>query len=70
MFMSRAESKDSLKPTTIRMFDREKFPASIRDEKWDLVKIVCKQPFNKVQLITQYLRDIVCSAYNDCMCIF
>ncbi|CAH1263828.1 XRCC1 [Branchiostoma lanceolatum] len=46
-FMSPAESKQGNNPHRVRMFSIEKLSNSVKDQKWDRVKIVCTQPFNK-----------------------
>ncbi|XP_035677969.1 DNA repair protein XRCC1-like [Branchiostoma floridae] len=46
-FMSPGESKQGNNPHRVRMFGSEKMSSSVKDQKWDRVKIVCTQPFNK-----------------------
>lgn len=46
-FMSPAESKSWTNTSRVRMFGKEKLSQSTVNQKWDLVKIVCTQPFNK-----------------------
>lgn len=46
-FMSPMESKNSTNINRVRMFGPEKLSKPTMMEKWDLVKIVCTQPFNK-----------------------
>ncbi|XP_023221324.1 DNA repair protein XRCC1-like [Centruroides sculpturatus] len=46
-FMSPMESKNSTNINRVRMFGPEKLSKPTSTEKWDLVKIVCTQPFNK-----------------------
>merc|ERR1711874_528588 len=44
---SPAESRVSSNTTRVRMFGKEKLNKDVASEKWDQVKIVCTQPFNK-----------------------
>ncbi|CAG0899707.1 unnamed protein product [Darwinula stevensoni] len=46
-FMTPAESRNGTNPNRVRMFGREKLSESVACQKWDRVKIVCSQPFNK-----------------------
>lgn len=46
-FMSVPESRNSTSTNRVHCFDRSKLDATVRDQKWDLIKIVCSQPFNK-----------------------
>ncbi|GJQ65292.1 hypothetical protein Trydic_g7412 [Trypoxylus dichotomus] len=46
-FMSPLESRQSTNINKVRMFSRDQLSAPERDEKWDRVKIVCTQPFNR-----------------------
>lgn len=46
-FMSPKESRDGTNSNRVRMFGSDKFMKGVVDEKWDRVKIVCTQPFNK-----------------------
>ncbi|XP_029431955.1 DNA repair protein XRCC1 isoform X2 [Rhinatrema bivittatum] len=46
-FMSPAESKSSSSSNRVRMFGPEKLVKGTAEKKWDRVKIVCTQPYNK-----------------------
>lgn len=46
-FMSVPESRNSTSTNRVQCLDRNKLDAGVRDQKWDLIKIVCSQPFNK-----------------------
>ncbi|KAK5643640.1 hypothetical protein RI129_007485 [Pyrocoelia pectoralis] len=46
-FMSPLESRQSTNANKVRMFGYDELQKPERDEKWDVVKIVCTQPFNR-----------------------
>ncbi|XP_031554129.1 DNA repair protein XRCC1-like [Actinia tenebrosa] len=46
-FMTPAESKSFTSTNRVRMFGPDKLSKPVADEKWDRVKVVCTQPFNK-----------------------
>lgn len=46
-FMTPLESRQSLNVNKVRMFNKTDLSNPECDEKWDRVKIVCTQPFNK-----------------------
>lgn len=46
-FMTPLESRNGTNRNTVRMFGPEKLSNAVSSEKWDRVKIVCTQPFNK-----------------------
>ncbi|KAG1680460.1 DNA repair protein XRCC1 [Nymphon striatum] len=46
-FMSPSESKSGKNLNRVRMFDSDKLSKAVISSKWDLIKIVCTQPFNK-----------------------
>ncbi|KRT80963.1 hypothetical protein AMK59_6305 [Oryctes borbonicus] len=46
-FMSPLESRQSTNINKVRMFSYDQLSAPERDEKWDRIKIVCTQPFNR-----------------------
>ncbi|XP_077999966.1 DNA repair protein XRCC1-like [Glandiceps talaboti] len=46
-FMSPVESKNNTNLNRVRMFGPDKLSKTVKDQKWDRVKIVCSQPFNK-----------------------
>ena len=46
-FLSPLESRNESNMTRVRMFSTEKLSADVAKEKWDQIKIVCTQPFNK-----------------------
>ncbi|CAO1412077.1 unnamed protein product [Diamesa tonsa] len=48
-FMTPVESRKSENPNRVRCFNKSTLIEGICDEKWDLVKIVCTQPFARVQ---------------------
>ena len=47
-FMSPLEARSNTNRNSVRMFSGDKLSKLVTDEKWDRVKIVCTQPFNKV----------------------
>lgn len=46
-FMSPVESRNETNRNSVRMFGPEKLNKSVASQKWDRIKIVCTQPFNK-----------------------
>ena len=50
-FMTPVESRNETNRNSVRMFGPEKLNKSVAAQKWDRVKIVCTQPFNKVSLV-------------------
>ena len=46
-FLSPAKSGNEDNLTEVRMFTADKLDSEIAKEKWDLIKVVCSQPFNK-----------------------
>ncbi|XP_078381815.1 DNA repair protein XRCC1-like [Oculina patagonica] len=46
-FMSPAESKSFTNTNRVRMFGADKLSKPVAAQKWDRVKLVCTQPFNK-----------------------
>ncbi|XP_029647622.1 DNA repair protein XRCC1 isoform X1 [Octopus sinensis] len=46
-FMSPMESRNNTNRFSVRMFGSEKLSKPATEEKWDRVKIICTQPFNK-----------------------
>ena len=46
--MTPVESRNETNRNSVRMFGPEKLNKSVAAQKWDRVKIVCTQPFNKV----------------------
>ncbi|KAG5876639.1 hypothetical protein JTB14_012984 [Gonioctena quinquepunctata] len=46
-FMTPIEARQSQNPHKVRMFTREHLSKPECEEKWDRVKVVCTQPFNK-----------------------
>lgn len=46
-FMSHPESRSSISPHRVKCFGRGDLDATVREQKWDLIKIVCQQMFNK-----------------------
>lgn len=45
--MSPLEGRNSENKNRVRCFGKDDLLPDVRDEKWDLVKLVCTQPFNK-----------------------
>lgn len=48
-FMSPADSKSWTNTNRVRMFGKDKLCKSIAEQKWDRVKVVCTQPYNKTE---------------------
>ncbi|XP_053375045.1 DNA repair protein XRCC1-like isoform X2 [Mercenaria mercenaria] len=46
-FMTPLEARNGTNRNSVRMFDASKLSATVSSQKWDRVKIVCTQPFNK-----------------------
>ncbi|XP_076438303.1 DNA repair protein XRCC1-like isoform X2 [Babylonia areolata] len=46
-FMGPTDSRSGNNRNTVRMFTADKLSKAVASEKWDRVKIVCTQPFNK-----------------------
>lgn len=46
-FMSPVESKNNKELYRVRMFGVETFTKAVSEEKWDLLKLVCTQPYNQ-----------------------
>ncbi|XP_077292431.1 DNA repair protein XRCC1-like isoform X2 [Arctopsyche grandis] len=46
-FMSPADSRNSVNISSVRTFTHDKLAPTIRDEKWDRIRIVCTQPYNR-----------------------
>lgn len=46
-FMTPIESRQTVNVNKVRMFTQNEFSKPECDEKWDLIKIVCTQPFNR-----------------------
>ncbi len=47
-FMTPSESHSLTNCNRVRIFNKEKLSPNSVNEKWDLIKVVCTQPFNKV----------------------
>jgi hypothetical protein len=47
--MSPADSRSNANRNAVRLFTADKLNKAVQSEKWDRVKIVCTQPFNKVR---------------------
>ncbi|KFB53623.1 AGAP002605-PA-like protein [Anopheles sinensis] len=45
-FMGPVESRNSTSPNGVQIFNKSTLVPSATDDKWDLVKIICTQPFN------------------------
>ncbi|ELT92521.1 hypothetical protein CAPTEDRAFT_181480 [Capitella teleta] len=46
-FMNPLESRKGTNANRVRIFSAEKLNKSVMDEKWDRLKVVCTQPFNR-----------------------
>ncbi|KAL4224049.1 positive regulation of DNA ligase [Mactra antiquata] len=46
-FMTPMEARNGTNRNSVRMFDSSKLSATVVGQKWDRVKVVCTQPFNK-----------------------
>lgn len=46
-FMSPMDSRNSTSVNRVRCFTKSALISPICDEKWDVVKLICTQPFNK-----------------------
>lgn len=49
-FMTPLEARNNTNRNSVRMFDTSKLSSTTAKQKWDRVKIVCTQPFNKVHV--------------------
>lgn len=45
-FMTPADARVSANSTRVRMFSKDKLSKDVSEDKWDLVKFICTQPFN------------------------
>ncbi|GCC41250.1 hypothetical protein chiPu_0025345, partial [Chiloscyllium punctatum] len=50
-FMSPTESRNGAPLNRVRMFGSEKLAKATLGKKWDRVKVVCTQPYNKVSAV-------------------
>ena len=48
VFHDTNDSRNGTNQNSVRMFGPDKLTKAISTEKWDRVKVVCTQPFNKV----------------------
>lgn len=46
-FMTPIESRNSTDLNRVRMFGPDKLNKTVAEQKWDRVKVICTQPFNK-----------------------
>ena len=46
-FLTPLESRNENSLTRVRMFAHDKLNADVAKDKWDLIKVICTQPFNK-----------------------
>ncbi|KAK7078859.1 X-ray repair complementing defective repair in Chinese hamster cells 1 [Halocaridina rubra] len=46
-FMTPAESRNGSNLSRVRMFGPDKLNKTVADQKWDRLKVICTQPFNK-----------------------
>ena len=65
-FMTPLEARNGTNRTAVRMFDSSKMSANMVKEKWDRVKIVCTQPFNKVGSMTHIILYISQAVASSC----
>lgn len=61
-FMTEKEARSEQNPNRIRFFEKSAMVESVAEQQWDLVKIICTQPFNTrkqfgVAFITLYTPD-------------
>lgn len=64
-FMNPADSRNGTNRNTVRIFGPDKLSKPAALEKWDRVKIVCAQPFNKVE---KHCFKVIVSFFNFKMC--
>eukprot|EP00117_Sycon_ciliatum_P039255 scpid31054/ scgid29043/ DNA repair protein XRCC1; X-ray repair cross-complementing protein 1 len=48
-FMTPGDSKTWKNINSVRMFNKDALSKTTADQKWDRIKVVCRQPFNKVE---------------------
>lgn len=46
-FMTPLESRQSTNVSTVRMFSHDQLSKPESDDKWDIIKVICTQPFNR-----------------------
>lgn len=63
--MNPADSRNGTNRNTVRIFGPDKLSKPAALEKWDRVKIVCAQPFNKVE---KHCFKLIVSFFNFKMC--
>lgn len=63
--MNPADSRNGTNRNTVRIFGPDKLSKPAALEKWDRVKIVCAQPFNKVE---KHCFKVIVSFFNFKMC--
>lgn len=61
-FMAEKEARSEQFPNRIRFFEKSSMVESVSDQKWDLVKVICTQPYNTrkqfgIAFITLYTPD-------------
>jgi len=64
-FMTPSESRSLTNCNRVRIFNKEKLSPNSVNEKWDLIKVVCTQPFNKVLLLNLILIQISFPIFNS-----
>lgn len=65
-FMSVPESRNSLSTNRVLLFSHDALDANVRDRKWDLIKVVCSQAFNKhVQYGLSFVKIITLDAGSE-----
>ena len=50
VFMTPIEARNGTNLNQVRIFGTDKLNQTALDEKWDRIKVVCTQPFNKVMI--------------------
>lgn len=57
VFVSRDESRRDTAVERVRSFSAEQLSADTRGQRWDRVRIVCSQPYNKHCKVTAFKLD-------------
>jgi DNA-repair protein XRCC1 len=50
--MNPAEARANQNPNRVRIFNSDQLSQAVLNQKWDRVKVICTQPFNKVPSAT------------------
>lgn len=69
--MSPTESRNGTNMNRVRFFGQSQLQKSTAQEKWDKVKIVCTQPYNKVRasylkLFVKYVNICIWNVLRHC----